>query len=102
MRLRAILAIAVAALFLDCQRGRKKFGFAGIHGARLPPDAREIGLAVDGARRRTRRRRVALGVSADPQTIFPECVELRSVAQPKVERYGLRCLDGDVFLLKSG
>src|ERR1700733_1968900 len=98
MRLRAILAVGIAALLLDGQRGRKEFWLAGIQRAWLPPHPGEIGLAVDSSRRGAGWRRVALRVRGYPQAIFAQRIQLRGVAQPKVERRDLRCLNGDALL----
>ena len=53
MRLRAVLAVGLLALLLDRKRRGEKFGFAGVDGAGLPPDAGEIGLAFQRVRRGT-------------------------------------------------
>src|ERR1700722_203531 len=101
MRLRAILAIAFGTLLGDCQGRWQKLGLAWIHRLSTPPDAREIGLAVHGARRGTGRRLVPFHVGDLVRAIFAQSVELRGVAEANVERRGLGCLDRDALFLKT-
>ena len=100
MRLRAILAVVVAALLGDRNRRGKKLGLAGSTVRGLPPDAGEIGLAVESARRGTGGRLVPFHVGVSVHAIFAQRVELRGVAEADVERRGLRRLHHDAFLLE--
>src|SRR5580698_8735941 len=99
MRLRAIPIVAFNALLGDRDGRRQPFGLTWIHRRGAPPDAREIGFAVKGARRRASWRLVPLQVGELVRAIFAQRVELRGVAQANVERQCLGRLDGDTFLL---
>src|SRR5580698_8961739 len=99
-RLMAVLVVALLTLLLNGQRGGQKLGLARVHGARLPPDAGEIGLTIVGARRGAGGWSVPLHVGSDPKPIFTQRVELRGVAQANVERRDLRCFDRNALLLE--